>query len=120
MALIVCKECGQEMSENAKICPHCGNPNNLTKQEKREAVEQLNKDNTNSAVLAIIVTIVIIVGIILLIYALWDGLEGNELLESMGVEITNDSVILKDRDDEKFDEWKEDALNWLGFSRVYE
>ena len=34
MALIVCKECGQEMSENAKVCPHCGNPNNKDNKKK--------------------------------------------------------------------------------------
>ena len=27
MALIKCKECGQEISKNAKICPHCGKKN---------------------------------------------------------------------------------------------
>lgn len=24
MALIKCKECGQEVSDHAKACPHCG------------------------------------------------------------------------------------------------
>lgn len=27
MALIKCKECGKEFSENADMCPNCGNPN---------------------------------------------------------------------------------------------
>ncbi|MCH7905614.1 MAG: zinc-ribbon domain-containing protein [Armatimonadetes bacterium] len=26
MALIKCKECGREVSDNAASCPHCGNP----------------------------------------------------------------------------------------------
>lgn len=26
MALIECKECTKEFSDNAKSCPHCGNP----------------------------------------------------------------------------------------------
>lgn len=26
MALINCKECGQEISDNASVCPHCGAP----------------------------------------------------------------------------------------------
>lgn len=26
MALITCKECGKEVSENASVCPHCGAP----------------------------------------------------------------------------------------------
>lgn len=24
MALIICKECGKEISEHATVCPHCG------------------------------------------------------------------------------------------------
>lgn len=26
MALIKCEECGKEISDNAGVCPHCGNP----------------------------------------------------------------------------------------------
>jgi restriction system protein len=26
MSLIICKECGKEVSENAVSCPHCGSP----------------------------------------------------------------------------------------------
>ena len=29
MALIKCKECGKEISDKAKVCPHCGFENNL-------------------------------------------------------------------------------------------
>lgn len=29
MALIKCKECGKEMSDHAKQCPHCGCDNNI-------------------------------------------------------------------------------------------
>lgn len=29
MALINCKECNKKISENAKTCPHCGNPNTI-------------------------------------------------------------------------------------------
>lgn len=29
MALIKCEECGKEISEFAKICPHCGNDNDV-------------------------------------------------------------------------------------------
>jgi uncharacterized membrane protein YvbJ len=28
MALIKCSECGKEISDKAKECPHCGNPIN--------------------------------------------------------------------------------------------
>lgn len=29
MAMIKCKECGKEMSDHAKICPHCGYENSI-------------------------------------------------------------------------------------------
>ena len=29
MALIKCSECGKEMSDHAKQCPHCGCDNNI-------------------------------------------------------------------------------------------
>ena len=31
MALIKCLECNKKISEKAKFCPHCGNPNLITK-----------------------------------------------------------------------------------------
>ena len=33
MAIINCKECGQEVSSNADKCPKCGNPINNTSNE---------------------------------------------------------------------------------------
>ena len=34
MAMIVCTECGKEISDKAKMCPHCGNP--MTEQSPTE------------------------------------------------------------------------------------
>ena len=34
MALIKCKECGNEISENATACPHCGCPVNIPTKSK--------------------------------------------------------------------------------------
>lgn len=33
MALINCKECGQEVSKKAENCPKCGNPINVKSKE---------------------------------------------------------------------------------------
>ena len=30
MALIKCNECGKEISDKAKVCPHCGFENRIT------------------------------------------------------------------------------------------
>ncbi len=31
--LKVCKECGKEVSKNAKVCPHCGEPKPVKKDD---------------------------------------------------------------------------------------
>lgn len=42
MALIKCDECGKEISENAKSCPHCGNVNYNYEIKKVEIVREKN------------------------------------------------------------------------------
>ena len=37
MAMIACAECGKEISDRAKICPHCGNPMRESAPEKTES-----------------------------------------------------------------------------------
>lgn len=47
MALITCKECGKEISENAISCPHCGNPQQNNMQNKKYCLhcgEIIDKD----------------------------------------------------------------------------
>lgn len=39
MALIKCKECGKEISDKAKVCPHCGNPITTNKKKKKSYEE---------------------------------------------------------------------------------
>ena len=38
MALIKCPECGKEVSDSAKICPHCGYPLNKNKAVEQEVI----------------------------------------------------------------------------------
>ena len=56
MALIKCEECGNEISENAKICPNCGAKNKI--REK--------KDNIIIAVLVPLFLIIMLIGIFFL------------------------------------------------------
>lgn len=39
MALIKCNECGKEISDGAKICPHCGSQTEKYKKEKAKKVK---------------------------------------------------------------------------------
>ena len=57
MALIDCRECGKEISDKARTCPHCGCPS-----EEQERNQKIRDTNTQSAwVVRIIVGILIII-----------------------------------------------------------
>lgn len=45
MALIKCKECGEEISSNAKVCPHCGYKNEVS--VCPECGKEINEIDTN-------------------------------------------------------------------------
>ncbi len=53
MALVECKACGKEISENAKECPHCGEP--LSKKVEQE---------TNWSFIIIVILVVLVIGAI--------------------------------------------------------
>jgi len=44
MAMIVCAECGKEISDKAKMCPHCGNP--MTEQNPTEEKPEVLSEQT--------------------------------------------------------------------------
>lgn len=58
MALIKCHECGQEISDNAKSCPHCG-----YKTENRKPIFDFLNDTMNFIIVEIISVVVGIIGI---------------------------------------------------------
>ncbi len=93
MALINCKECGKEMSENATICPNCGNPNTLTKEEKQEAI----KDKKENSIMLIIGTIflIILIPILLKEFGVFDFIKdtGNLIDDTV-----DDYIEQKERD----------------------
>ena len=60
MAIIKCKECGQEVSSKAENCPQCGNPIN----EKLKEGCFLQTLNIGCMVTIIIIVFIVILGII--------------------------------------------------------
>ena len=44
MALIICPECGKEISDKASACPHCGNPMQAIFEKSEEPAPQVNHD----------------------------------------------------------------------------
>ena len=74
MALIQCKECGKEISEQAKSCPHCGCPliedKNSASKEKFEDFLKKVKEKTSTLTkkqISIIATVVLVFGLVLCI-----------------------------------------------------
>lgn len=61
MALIKCNECGKEMSDTVKKCPHCGYTNKYLKQDKVNNGKNFIKQHIK--VISIIV-IVLVVGVV--------------------------------------------------------
>lgn len=59
MALINCKECGKEMSDTVKKCPHCGFVNKDLKKEKN-----LFKENKKLLIIVGIIVVICIVGFV--------------------------------------------------------
>ena len=60
MAIIKCKECGQEISSKAENCPKCGNPIN----EKSKEGCFLQTLNTGCLFLVVFVLLVLVISII--------------------------------------------------------
>lgn len=60
MAMIYCKECGKEISDQAKYCPYCGQPSE--EQLKRQNIEDKNQQSSR--------VIYVLVGVIMMILAI--------------------------------------------------
>lgn len=61
MAMIKCKECGKEISDQARACPYCGCPS----EEAKKSQDTQDKNASSSRVLFVIL------GIILIVIAFW-------------------------------------------------
>ena len=68
MALISCKECGNQLSTNAKTCPHCGNINLAESklEEFHRVGSQMTTEESKKANTGILITLVLCV-----IFIIW-------------------------------------------------
>lgn len=64
MALIKCKECGKEISNTVKKCPHCGFINKEVKQDKKNTRKDFIKQHIKVISIIVIVLIVGTIGFI--------------------------------------------------------
>lgn len=113
MALIKCKNCGTEITDNTSKCYKCGATNTykieVEKKEKEKTEHQAN-------IFAIIGTVIILVGIYFAITGLWKDFKGNELMNAMGISVDNDTITIKSKDKNKINTWKNDAMHEFGFN----
>lgn len=113
MALIKCKNCGTEITDNATKCYKCGAINTyITDNEKKEK----QKTEQQAGIFAVIATIVILVAGYFIITGLWKDFKGNDFMDAMGISADGDTVTIKSKDKNKIDKWKNDAMHELGFS----
>lgn len=117
MALIKCKECGKDISENASTCPNCGNPNTLTTEQKKEEIKNRIEEQNTQGVIAGLITLVVLVAVFFGIKGLWNWLEGDKLLNAVGIDTSNNTIVVHEKDG---DQIKDDFMNWLGFEKVEE
>lgn len=66
MALIKCHECGKEISDLAKTCPHCGAPTNPTADTMQEVGSGLKSIGAGCSTFG---TLLIIIGISIILLA---------------------------------------------------
>lgn len=64
MALINCKECGKEISDTVKKCPHCGYRNEQLKKEAKDKMKSYIKKYKKIITITIIVVVIGMAGII--------------------------------------------------------
>ena len=78
MAMIVCTECGKEISDKAKICPHCGYP--MTHFNQNDNVKK--KSYLKRGILAWFLIPVEVVAILATVVVMDSGSAGN-IVETM-------------------------------------
>lgn len=94
MALIKCPECGQEISDkSSKYCSYCGCPN-VEDKIKHEVKNKKNKKKWPVYLIPLIV-ISAVVPIIIIVFIIIVGM-GNDLLESAGNDINNETKSSSD------------------------
>lgn len=67
MALIKCHECGKEISDLAKTCPHCGAPTNPKADDMKELGSGLQNLGAGCSSLG---TLLIVIGVVIVLLAM--------------------------------------------------
>lgn len=83
MSLILCSECGKEISDKAERCPNCGAPIQKTNAQNYQTapnygsrVTDNNKKSSQLVMFLLIFAFVCIIGIVIIFVSDWEGTPG--------------------------------------------
>ena len=96
MALIRCKECGKEISENAKSCPNCGNP--IKTEEKKKTNKKMY------------VTISIVIILILFVAITYKFLGANNIINRNEVIKNENEIVTEIKEEEITKDYIKDVM----------
>lgn len=113
MALIKCKECGKDITDNSTRCPHCGAINTNTTQQSKSNNNQ-ESSSALAGIFALIIVGLIVWGIVSLISKPVEK-EGEKLLDAFGVTHEGNDLIIKEKSKSQI---KDDVMNWAGFEKI--
>lgn len=78
------------------------------------------QEEKENKILGICITIFILLVIGAIIYGIicvWNGVDGKGFLKAMGINTDNNTITLKEKNETELNEWKNDAMDWLGFEK---
>jgi len=112
MSLINCKECNKEISENAKTCPHCGNPITIW-QANADIKQNVSNADIKRILLIVFGCIILFVGFCLMFNGTSGMLESGQSISSFEIlestsNISEDGIYtikgkIKQNTEENFD-----------------
>lgn len=104
--------------------------NNLSIHNVMEKVNEIKKktnhkkqEEKENKIFGICITIFILVVIVVVIYgiiSIWNGVDGNGFLKAIGIDTNNNTIIIKEKNENELNQWKDNAMNWLGFEKIEE
>lgn len=82
--------------------------------------KQEEKENKIFGICLTVFILIVIGAVIYGVVSIWNGIDGNGFLKAMGIDTSNDTIVLKEKDENELNQWKDSAMNWLGFEKVEE
>ena len=69
MAMIKCRECGKDISDMAKACPHCGVPTNPRAERMKEVGSGLQNFGAGCSSIGTVLIVIVIIIILIALFS---------------------------------------------------